>query len=452
MFGCSAAELVGRSVAELVDGRYESPRQCLEHLRASALNRVTEWRARRANGETFTCELSLFEFTATDGTRHFAGHILDVSERQEVDRMKKDFVATVSHELRTPLTSIRGSLGLMASGVMGELTPEARQMVSVAERNSVRLIALINDILDFEKLENGRMELELRPTPLQRLLERSVEAVSAVASQEGIEIQLRCPNALVRGDEARLMQVIVNLLSNALKYSDRGGLVTVDAAVDTEWAVIRVSDHGRGIAPHLHKRLFQRFEQLDPGDARTRPGTGLGLAICKAIVEQHGGSVGVESHEGQGSTFWFRVPSVDMTEQARASGEPHRADVLLVEDDAALLEVMSTQLAASGVPVRTARSGASGLAAVAERAPGLIVLDVDLPDIDGFGVVEALRGHPKHSSVPLLVYSALDLSIADRRRLTLGPTRYLLKSRASDDDFCSAVGQLLDAEARSELM
>jgi two-component system, sensor histidine kinase len=232
----------------------------------------------------------------------------------EVERMKMDFVSTVSHELRTPLTSIRGSLSLLASGVMGALPDEALPVVTVAERNSIRLIALINDILDFDKLESGRMEMDLRPTPLLRVLERSIESISTFAMQEGVDIELHCGDVTVTGDEARLSQVTVNLLSNAVKHSHRGGVVRVTGSAENGLAEVRVEDFGRGIPAALQKRLFQRFQRTDSSDARLTPGTGLGLAICKAIVEQHGGSIGMESAEGAGSTFWFRIACVPARE------------------------------------------------------------------------------------------------------------------------------------------
>ena len=301
MFGYAAHELTGRPLDLLLETTPD--------LRA-ARGRAAELQARRRNGETFTCELSLFEFDAADDQRHFAANLIDVSERHVVERMKRDFISTVSHELRTPLTSIRGSLGLLASGVLGELPPDARPVIDVAERNSVRLIALINDILDIDRLESGRMKMELRPTPLLRVLERSIESISAAAVQEGVRIELHCNGARVLGDEERLMQVTINLLSNAVKYSSRGGTVTVSASVEGESVEVRVEDRGCGIAAELQSKLFCRFERADSSDARTKPGTGLGLAICKAIVEQHGGSIGMASREGMGSTFWFRVPAV----------------------------------------------------------------------------------------------------------------------------------------------
>lgn len=234
----------------------------------------------------------------------------NVSMRHEVERMKSDFVSTVSHELRTPLTSIRGSLSLLAAGVLGDLNGEARQMVTVAERNTVRLIALINDILDFEKLESGKVEMVLQPVSVFRVVERAVETVTEFAEQEGVRVSVHCDDATVSADESRLTQVMVNLLSNAIKYSDRGSIVTIRTRDAAEGVEVRVEDRGQGIAPAAQPNLFDCFHQLDSSDARSKPGTGLGLAICKAIIDQHGGAIGVESREGEGSTFWFRVPSI----------------------------------------------------------------------------------------------------------------------------------------------
>ncbi len=304
----AAERILGHPASEMIGARLDLLLSAPFDLH-TARDRVIELHARRRNGETFTCELSLFEFYGADDQRHFAANLLDVSERHVVERMKRDFISTVSHELRTPLTSIRGSLGLLASGVMGELPEEAQPVIDVAERNSVRLISLINDILDFDRLESGKMKMQLRPTAMLRVLERSIESISAVALQDGVHIELHCNGAMVLGDEDRLMQVTVNLLSNAVKYSHRGDTIVVSASVEGPSVEVRVADRGRGIPADLQKNLFSRFERADSSDARSKPGTGLGLAICKAIVEQHGGAIGVASREGMGSTFWFRVPA-----------------------------------------------------------------------------------------------------------------------------------------------
>lgn len=302
MFGYHAHELIGHPVTVIIDG--DKP---LEELVETSLGKVTELCVKPKHGTPYACELSLFEFEGGDDRRHFAAHLLDVSERQEIDRMKRDFISTVSHELRTPLTSIRGSLGLLASGVAGELSDDARQMIAVAERNSVRLISLINAILDFEKLDSGNVEFDLRPVPLQRVFDRAMETVSTFAQQEDVRIEAERTSAVVVADELRLMQVVVNLLSNAVKYSHRGGIVTLRVNAYDGEVEVQVIDHGRGIAPDKQAKVFERFHQVDSSDARTSSGTGLGLAICKAIVEQHGGTIGVESVEGEGSTFSFRI-------------------------------------------------------------------------------------------------------------------------------------------------
>jgi signal transduction histidine kinase len=227
-----------------------------------------------------------------------------------VDRLKSEFVSTVSHELRTPLTSIRGSLGLLSAGVLGEFPTQARDIIDLAQRNAVRLTALINDILDFERLESGRVEMEIDDVDLQPLFEKSMESVRPVADDQMISI-VCAPTALrVRADADRIVQVLVNLLSNALKFSPAGSEVGVWAeARGSNQVRIFVRDRGTGIPVEDHLRIFERFAQVETSDQRGTGGTGLGLAICKAIVEHHGGSIGVDSAPGEGSTFWFELPA-----------------------------------------------------------------------------------------------------------------------------------------------
>jgi len=229
-----------------------------------------------------------------------------------VDRLKSEFVSTVSHELRTPLTSIRGSLGLLAAGVLGDLPQQARDIVLLAERNSVRLTALINDILDFERLDSGRVAMEIAEVALQPLFEQSLESVRPVADEQRIAL-VSLPTALrLRADADRIVQVLVNLLSNALKFSPADSEVLLWAEAEGEGRVrIFVRDQGPGIPDAFRQRIFERFAQVETSDKRGKGGTGLGLAICKAIVEHHGGRIGVDSEPGTpgtGSTFWFDLP------------------------------------------------------------------------------------------------------------------------------------------------
>lgn len=316
MFGYAAWELVGQHLSILVPrSRAHQAETFLRDATKRALGRLTEWEGRRKNGDLFRFELSLFKFETLKG-RHFAGHLRDISERKKLERMKQEFVATVSHEIRTPLTSIRGSLGLLAGGALGDLPEEAKAAVGIAERNTVRLITLVNDILDLERLESGKLELRLETIPLTSVIERSVESVRALAEQQGIDLSVATTNAKVFGDGDRLVQVLVNLLSNAVKFSPRGAAVTVSVVESDRDAEVRVQDLGRGIPSHHLETIFGRFQQVEASDSRQKGGTGLGLAICKAIVEQHGGAIGVESEWGRGSTFWIRIPF----DPAQASG------------------------------------------------------------------------------------------------------------------------------------
>jgi PAS domain S-box-containing protein len=232
-----------------------------------------------------------------------------VERLEEVEQLKKGFLSTVSHELRTPLTSIRGSLGLLASGAAGPLPEHVVEVVALAERNAIRLMALIEDILDLERLETGKIELQMTRVPIASILRRAMESLAAFGAH-GVTVDAPNVSSSIDVDADRIVQVLVNLLSNAVKFSPPGGVVTIAVTVDGQWTEFRVIDHGRGV-PAVHRRaIFERFRQVDPSDAREKGGAGLGLAICKSIVEQHGGSIGVESEEGAGSAFWFRLASL----------------------------------------------------------------------------------------------------------------------------------------------
>jgi PAS domain S-box-containing protein len=313
MFGYREEELIGRSIALLVaDAPAADPEPYLRKAHRMSIGRLTEWWGRRKNGEVFSAEAALFEFETPEG-RRFACNFQDISGRREVDRLKSEFVSTVSHELRTPLTSIRGSLGLLAAGVLGDLPQQAREIILLAERNSVRLTALINDILDFERLDSGRVEMEIAEVALQPLFEQSLESVRPVADEQRIAL-VSSPTALcLRADADRIVQVLVNLLSNALKFSPADSEVLLWAEAEGEGRVrIFVRDQGPGIPDAFRQRIFERFAQVETSDKRGKGGTGLGLAICKAIVEHHGGRIGVDSDPdapGTGSVFWFEVPA-----------------------------------------------------------------------------------------------------------------------------------------------
>jgi PAS domain S-box-containing protein len=312
LFGYPAEEVIGNNVSLLMPEPDHSAHDgYLRHYRESGERRVIgrgrEVEGRRRDGTRFPLYLSVGEMQVGH-QRRFTGILQDITERHEVDRLKKQFVSTVSHELRTPLTSLRGSLGLLTAGAVGELPASAGEVVAIAERSTVRLIDLINDILDLERMDAGRLSLDRRPTPLRPVLEAAVETVEALAIQHGVAIELPDADGLVLGDRDRLIQVVVNLLSNAIKFSPKGGRVPLGVRREGPSVRFEVSDEGRGVPPGFGKQIFEPFRQVEGSDARQKGGTGLGLAICRSIVEQHGGAIGVEDREGPGATFWFTVP------------------------------------------------------------------------------------------------------------------------------------------------
>jgi PAS domain S-box-containing protein len=307
IFGRDLEQLRGTPIVALIPPPPDHrPDDAAGFLRAS-LGQVTEREGLRRDGEVFPLQLQAYEVATPEG-RYLAAHVTDLTGQREADRLKKRFIASVSHELRTPLTAIRGSLGLLALGQFGDLPAEARDLVGVAERNAVRLVGIINDLLDFERIETGLLSLARRRVPLSRAIARALEAVGPLADESGIVLSAPDTDVEVWADEERLIQVLVNLVGNAIKFSPRASRVDVDAAADGTVARVTVRDRGRGIPPAQQEIIFHPFRQVDESDARRHGGSGVGLAICRAIVAQHGGTIGVDSAPGQGAAFWFTVP------------------------------------------------------------------------------------------------------------------------------------------------
>jgi PAS domain S-box-containing protein len=398
-------------------------------LRGEGPQRVADEMFWDAHGRPFATEYASAPIVE-DGT--VTGAVVtftDVTERRAVERMKNEFVSIVSHELRTPLTSVRGSLGLLASGALGPLGADAQRMAEVAVSSTDRLVRLVNDLLDLERIESGKVQLTLRPVLVDKLLRDAAASVEGMAERAGVAVRLRPVEGVVTVDADQMLQAVANLLSNAIKFSSAGQAVDVVAERHLASLIIRVVDRGRGIPPAMQERIFQPFQQVDSSDAREHGGTGLGLPIVSSIVARHGGEVSVESAPGVGSTFTITVP--DMTDRQAVAGEDRpRPVVLVVEDDADLAEVLVVSLRRRGVDVVKALTEHSAVALAERLGPDLIVLDVALNEGDGYGVVKALRGRPAHARTPVLVYTAHSLDDDQRARLQLGPTEFLLKSGA----------------------
>lgn len=308
LFGYSSNELVGRNLLTLFKPAqfpdFES--FCLA-VTENQIGNISEWQALRKSEQRFPIELTLNEFWTRDGLR-FLVVIIDVTELHEVDRLKREFVSIVSHELRTPLTSIRTSLTMVSAGVLGEMTEKMKKAIQVAERNTIRLISLINDILDLQKLESNKLDIVFASVPVSLVIERSLESVRSFSEQQNVALVAKNNDFKAYVDEDRIVQVLVNLLSNAIKFSPSGGKVTISVSSEPGFLKFTVEDQGRGIPEQFRSLIFERFQQVQQSDSREKGGSGLGLAICKAIVEQHCGTIGCDSKPGEGSTFWFKVP------------------------------------------------------------------------------------------------------------------------------------------------
>jgi len=317
MFGWKRSEVLGWPMAEiLVPERFRpSTARAIDQFRATGHTVLLERRAERIvinrQGDEFPIEMTAGLASSNEGV-FFAVFLHDISERKKVERMKSEFVATVSHELRTPLTSIRASLAMLSEGMAGELPPDVARLVTVAFESSERLVRMVNDVLDLQKIEAGVMHFERRAQPLLPVAQHALEAMQGYAKQLGVTLRLECrePARQLAAtiDRDRLVQVLTNLLSNAIKFSPRGGLVTLVLAEHEGCARLSVCDQGAGIPPEFQPRVFQRFAQADGADTRQQGGTGLGLSITKSLVEEHGGRIGFETAAGQGTTFRVDLP------------------------------------------------------------------------------------------------------------------------------------------------
>ncbi len=264
---------------------------------------------RRKDGSAFPIEIGLTRVRTREEPLVLAV-IVDVTERRRAERLKDEFVATVSHELRTPLTSISGSLGLLVGGLAHGASDPAKRLLTIAHSNSRRLVRLINDILDIEKLEFGKWEFDLRRVEVKPLVEHAIEANSAFSDSFRVRVRLDAgaEDAAVRADPDRLTQVLINLLSNAVKFSPPNQEVVVSIASADDRVRLSVRDHGPGISDAFKDRVFEKFAQADATDARRRGGTGLGLSIVKQIVEQLDGEISFEPAEGTGTVFIVALP------------------------------------------------------------------------------------------------------------------------------------------------
>lgn len=372
--------------------------------------RSGEVQARRADGSVFTADLSIGRYTES-GSSAAVCVLRDVTERRRLDELKSEFVSTVSHELRTPLTSIRASLGLVVGGVAGALPVEVRELLDIAHKNSERLVLLVNDILDIEKIEAGRLEFRRERVSAHALIGQALAANAAYAAQFNVrleQVDAGGADADVFADVARIQQVLANLLSNAAKFSPAGSVVELSLQVEVGDVTFRVRDHGPGIPQAFRGRIFQRFAQADSSDVRQKGGTGLGLSISRAIVEHHAGSMGFTDAEGGGTVFFFTLPRLVDREALPLPPpqEARRPRVLIVEDEPAVAMLLQMLLDEHGWDGRIAHNADEAFACMDRESFDAMTLDLMLPDVDGISLFRRLRQRPDGKALPVVVISA----------------------------------------------
>jgi PAS domain S-box-containing protein len=571
-----ASRLTGRSIHDLLHGTAPDGKKCGDDC---ALKRATERQVAcagedtlfRANGTSFPAE---YFFTPIHDQGRFSGSVLsfrDISQRYALDRLKDEFISTVSHELRTPLTSIRGALGLLSSGILGNINDKASNLLRIAVTNSDRLVRLINDILDLERIQSGKEPITFRPMQLNDVVRQAIDGMQPVADAAGVQLLHDTTQAEISADPDRLLQVLTNLLSNAVKFSPPGSSVSVMTRPGATGVTLFVIDQGRGIPADKLEAIFGRFQQVDASDSRQKGGSGLGLAICRTIVQQHSGRIWAERNPVRGSTFrvflpyrpeavaaaqvvapsdqgtvlvadanrltrpmiaeqlarhGYRVVETTTVEQTVAAahegveailvdtsldgingweilpllrhGDPRRRTpivllslanqtrselpgeaegvltkpveedtllaelarvlcgpgekvrMLIVEDDADLSRVIADVFSRDMIDVRVAYTRQAALDECFRFQPHIMVLDIGLPDGDGFNVVDALRQREELAHMPLVVYSGRDLAAEERRQLTLGPTHFLTKARVQPQQLEALVLTLLHNSRQME--
>ncbi|WP_342238799.1 response regulator [Inquilinus sp. OTU3971] len=395
-FGVAAGELVGTDISALAPAL------------AGGAQPTGEVTVTRRDGSSFPAEISTGVFER-DGHAASVCILRDMTERHRLDQLKNEFVSTVSHELRTPLTSIRGSLGLIVAGAAGAIPDKAKSLLEIAHKNSERLVGLVNDILDIEKIESGRMEFRHDRLEVGALVDQAIEMNQAYAAQHRVEYWVSArPDAalLMLGDADRITQVLTNLLSNAAKFSPADAVVDVAIHVFGHFVRISVRDHGAGIPEEFRSRIFQRFAQADASDVRRKGGTGLGLSIAKAIIERHGGRIGFEPAEGGGTRFWFTLPLLAEAPESAALPGDTRRRVLICEDDPDVATLLGLMIEQDGWRADIVRDAETALEKARTGQYDAMTVDLLLPGMDGITLIRQLRADPATADLPIVVVSA----------------------------------------------
>jgi len=370
------------------------------------------------------------------------------AELEVASRHKSEFLASMSHELRTPLNAVLGFSEVLLERMFGELNERQEEYLRDIHGSGKHLLELLNEILDLSKVEAGRMELEYSTFPLRRLLDNTASMLRERASVHGIELRVEIGPGIdeVYADELRLKQVVLNLMTNAVKFTGDGGTVVVRATRSGAEVHIAVTDNGRGVPPEDRERIFESFQQGGRGPSQEE-GTGLGLTLSRRIVELLGGRMWLESEVGVGSTFGFSLRSRE--DEPRLDAARSVGAVVVIEDDRPSLDLITAYLSGAALRVTVAGDGQSGLDAVRRVRPAAVLLDIRLPGIDGWAVLQALKAEPGTRDIPVIVVSIVD---ERARGAALGAAAYLVKPVSRDAllHALTAVGAVADDKGEDQ--
>ncbi len=411
LLGVAAASLTGKPVHELLHASAPAGQKCGSDC---ALRRATERQVAatgedtifRTNGAPVPSE---YFFTPILDHGRFSGSVLsfrDISQRYALDRLKDEFISTVSHELRTPLTSIRGALGLLSSGILGEMNEKSANLLRIATTNSDRLVRLINDILDLERIQSGRAPIAFRTLQLSQIVHQAIDGMQPVADAAGVQLIHDTTQVEIAGDADRLLQVLTNLLSNAVKFSTPNSTVSVMMRPGAAGVTLSVIDQGRGIPADKLETIFGRFQQVDASDSRQKGGSGLGLAICRTIVVQHSGRIWAERNSVRGSTFRVFLP-YEQVPLPVASPAAKTGTILLAGAGRTIRPQIGEQLAHHGYRVIVTTSVEQTLSA-AQDGVEAIILDAALEGMNGWEVLSLLRQRDPEGHTPIVLLSIAD--------------------------------------------
>jgi PAS domain S-box-containing protein len=420
LLAAEASSLAGKTVHELLHGFAPAISQCgadcpLRRCNEDHMGDSGEDTIFRSDGIAFPAEYAL---TPILYQGRFSGAVLsfrDISQRFALDRLKDEFISTVSHELRTPLTSIRGALGLLSSGILGPVNDKATNLLRIALNNSDRLVRLINDVLDLERIQSGREPLVFRPVQLADIIRQAIDGMAPVADAAGVQLMHDTTQIEIAADPDRLIQILTNLLSNAIKFSPPGAAISVTLRPGATGVTLSVIDQGRGIPADKLEAIFGRFQQVDAADSRQKGGSGLGLAICRTIVLQHSGRIWAERNPVRGSTFRVFLPYEPTPVGASDplfNHEPCRGTVLLAAASAALRPQITAQLTRRGLRVVETATVQQTLAA-ARQSLGTILLDTSPNGINGWEVLPLLRRQDSDSRTPVVLLSVENRQIPE---------------------------------------